>query len=208
MNPFSPPNLVCIAFWMLFQSLLTVILIHTTDREFPSSFEDQVKKITRLLFNILAHLYQSHFREIVLLNLHSHLNCLFSHLVLFNSQFKLIDEKDAEMLVDDVYQVNVLEFEPKSQPMEVDTPKPELSWTRYSTCRKKRSVFQFSYWTASLGSQNSLLVWTVYYWQNVIYYGYHCSFSQFDNRSVIQFANGKDDSYWSVIGISIENKTT
>lgn len=79
-----------------------------------------VKKIIRLLFNVLAHLYHSHFREIVLLNLHSHLNCLFSHLVLFNDQFKLVDEKEAELLVDDVYQVNISELQARSQTMPVD----------------------------------------------------------------------------------------
>ena len=90
------------------------------DKEFPSSFENHVRKIIRLLFNVLAHIYQGHFREIVLLNLHSHLNCLFSHLVLFNDQFKLIDEKEAELLVDDVYQVNISEFQSRSQAMDVD----------------------------------------------------------------------------------------
>lgn len=69
---------------------------------------------------MLAHLYHSHFREIVLLNLHSHLNCLFSHLVLFNDQFKLVDEKEAELLVDDVYQVNISELQSRNQAMDVD----------------------------------------------------------------------------------------
>ena len=96
------------------------------DKDFPSSFETHVKKIARLLFNVLAHLYHSHFREIVLLNLHSHLNCLFSHLVLFNDQFKLLDEREAELLVDDVYQVNMSELQARQQQaMDVDGPKVE-----------------------------------------------------------------------------------
>lgn len=97
------------------------------DKDFPISFDSHVKKIIRLLFNVLAHLYHSHFREIVLLNLHSHLNCLFSHLVLFNDQFKLMDEKEAELLVDDVYQVNISELQCRNQAMDVDVPKSDSS---------------------------------------------------------------------------------
>lgn len=54
----------------------------------------------RLLYHVIAHIYHSHFKEIVLLNLHPHLNCIFAHLVLFNERFKLIDEKELEVLHD------------------------------------------------------------------------------------------------------------
>ncbi|RWS01933.1 MOB1-like protein, partial [Dinothrombium tinctorium] len=70
------------------------------DKEFPSSFESVVKKILRLQFHVLAHIYHSHFKEIVLLNLHSHLNCIFAHLMMFNDRFKLVDEKEVEVLQD------------------------------------------------------------------------------------------------------------
>ena len=45
-------------------------------------------------------MYHAHFREVVLLSLHSHLNCLFAHFVLFNDKFRLIDEKETEILHD------------------------------------------------------------------------------------------------------------
>ena len=67
----------------------------------------------------MAHIYQGHFKEVVLLNLNSHLNCLFSHLVLFNDQFKLVDEKELELLVDDVYQVNISELESRHDVLEI-----------------------------------------------------------------------------------------
>lgn len=54
----------------------------------------------RLLYHVMAHIYHSHFKEIVLLNLHPHLNCIFAHLVLFNERFKLIEEKELEVLND------------------------------------------------------------------------------------------------------------
>ena len=48
--------------------------------EFPSSFESIARKILRLLFHVIAHLYAVHFQEIALLGLHSHLNLTFAHL--------------------------------------------------------------------------------------------------------------------------------
>lgn len=59
-----------------------------------------MKKILKLLYHVLAHIYHSHFKEIVLLSLHSHLNCIFAHFVLFNDKFKLIEDKEIEVLHD------------------------------------------------------------------------------------------------------------
>jgi len=70
------------------------------ENEFPVSFESIVKKIHRLLFHVLAHLYHSHFRELLVLSLHAHLNCIFAHFTLFNERFCLIDEKETEILQD------------------------------------------------------------------------------------------------------------
>lgn len=59
-----------------------------------------LRKIQRLLFHVVAHLYHRHFRELLLLGLHSHLHGLFAHLILFNSRFRLIDDKETEILND------------------------------------------------------------------------------------------------------------
>lgn len=50
--------------------------------EFPSDkeFESTVKRILRLLFHVIAHMYAAHFRELALLGLHPHLNLTFAHL--------------------------------------------------------------------------------------------------------------------------------
>ncbi|PSN32697.1 MOB kinase activator-like 2 [Blattella germanica] len=79
----------------------------TKANEFPSSFESIVRKILRLLFHVLAHLYHCHFREVVLLNLHAHLNCVFAHLTLFNHRFQLIELKETEILQDLVLALKV-----------------------------------------------------------------------------------------------------
>jgi hypothetical protein len=93
-----------------------------TDKEFPCSFETIVRKILRLLFHVLAHIYHVHFKEIVLLGLHSHLNCIFAHLVLFNKQFALLDPKELDVLHDLAIALKLLS-EP-SEPMQCVTPSP------------------------------------------------------------------------------------
>jgi hypothetical protein len=67
---------------------------------FPSSFETTVKKIHRLLLHVLAHVYQCHWRHLAALRLHGHMNTLAYHFLLFNRQFSLIDDKEAEVLDD------------------------------------------------------------------------------------------------------------
>ncbi|UYV77973.1 MOB2 [Cordylochernes scorpioides] len=70
------------------------------DKDFPSSFESIVKKIHRLLFHVIAHMYHAHFRELLLLGLHKHLNSLFCHFVLFATCFDLVEPRETEVLVD------------------------------------------------------------------------------------------------------------
>lgn len=89
-----------------------VIILPVLANEFPSSFESIVRKILRLLFHVLAHLYHCHFREVVLLNLHAHLNCVFAHLTLFNARFQLIEARETEILNDLVIALKILEPEP------------------------------------------------------------------------------------------------
>lgn len=68
--------------------------------EFPSSFESIVRKILRLLFHVMAHLYAIHFKEVVLLGLHTHLNLTFAHLMALHHRFSLIESKETEVLHD------------------------------------------------------------------------------------------------------------
>lgn len=68
--------------------------------EFPSSFESIVRKIVRLLFHVVAHLYAAHFKEVVMLGLHSHLNQTFAHLTALHHRFSLIDPKETDILKD------------------------------------------------------------------------------------------------------------
>merc|ERR1712096_85385 len=77
--------------------------------EFPANFEvNYIKKIFRLLFHVIAHVYHAHFREIVLLQLHAHLNALFAHFVGFTNRFNLIEEKEIEVLSDLIVALKII----------------------------------------------------------------------------------------------------
>jgi hypothetical protein len=49
--------------------------------QFPTGFESHVRKMIRLLFHVVAHMYAAHFREIAILGLHPHLNSTYALLV-------------------------------------------------------------------------------------------------------------------------------
>ncbi|KAF6027966.1 hypothetical protein EB796_013717 [Bugula neritina] len=68
--------------------------------EFPPNFLSIVQKIHRYMFHALAHIYYAHYHQVVLLKLHGHLNTFFAHFMLFNWTFKLIDEKETDIMID------------------------------------------------------------------------------------------------------------
>ena len=72
---------------------------HFLGNDFPTTFDTHIRKIHRLLFHVLAHIYHSHFKEIVLLQLHAHLNAVFVHFVEFNLRFHTVDEKELEVII-------------------------------------------------------------------------------------------------------------
>ncbi|CAH8333103.1 unnamed protein product [Eruca vesicaria subsp. sativa] len=65
---------------------------------FPPNFKDLVKVILKRLFRVYAHIYHSHFQEILNLKEELHLNTCFKHLVVFISEYQLIDEVELEPL--------------------------------------------------------------------------------------------------------------
>ena len=61
---------------------------------FPPGFRDVIKRIFKRLFRVYAHIYHSHFRSVVSLNVEAHLNTCFKHFIYFTKQFGLIEEKE------------------------------------------------------------------------------------------------------------------
>jgi len=102
--------------------------------EFPANFDIVLKKVQKLLFHVVAHIYHSHFREIVLLGLHAHLNSIFAHIIEYNFFYHIIEEKEIEVLQD---LVHALRLAPDKSSVNIsscseDTSKEEVA-TKDST---------------------------------------------------------------------------
>ncbi|XP_063374685.1 MOB kinase activator-like 2 isoform X3 [Cydia amplana] len=82
--------------------------------EFPAMFESVVRRVVRLLFHVVAHLYAAHFRQLALLRLHAHLHLTFAHLTALDARFQLLDHKETEVLRD--LEVALRLSEPASSP--------------------------------------------------------------------------------------------
>ncbi|XP_050362671.1 MOB kinase activator-like 2 isoform X6 [Nymphalis io] len=68
--------------------------------EFPAQFESVVRRVVRLLFHVVAHMYAAHFRELAMLRLHAHLHLTFAHLTALDRRFALLEHKETEVLRD------------------------------------------------------------------------------------------------------------
>ncbi|KAF8139201.1 Mob1/phocein, partial [Mycena galopus ATCC 62051] len=65
-----------------------------SSQEFPPSFPSTVKHIYRQLLRVFAHIYHSHYAQILHLRSEPHFNSLFAHFLAFGSEFELLEMKD------------------------------------------------------------------------------------------------------------------
>ncbi|KAG5273971.1 hypothetical protein AALO_G00157760 [Alosa alosa] len=70
------------------------------DADFPAGFIFLVQKVFLLMFRTLAHLYSAHYTQLVAMEMHPHLNTVFTHLVLFCQSFQLLEPQEIEPLQD------------------------------------------------------------------------------------------------------------
>ncbi|KAL7668937.1 hypothetical protein ACOME3_009618 [Neoechinorhynchus agilis] len=69
------------------------------DPTISNTLDQVLRKMTRLLFQILCHLYDKHFEQMTAWKIWPHLNSVFLHLVTFGIHFKFMDaSKDTEVL--------------------------------------------------------------------------------------------------------------
>lgn len=59
-----------------------------------------MRRVVRLLFHVVAHMYAAHFRSLALLRLHAHLHLTFAHLTALDRRFALLDPKETDVLRD------------------------------------------------------------------------------------------------------------
>ena len=76
------------------------LLFPSLGYDFPSDFEQILKRIFKVYFSILAHVYLHHYSDVVRLGGNDILNSLFLHFVYFNQEFVLLEHKDLSILED------------------------------------------------------------------------------------------------------------
>lgn len=67
---------------------------------FPSQFEGVIRKVFRLLYHILAHIFCAHYRDLHMLGLVGHANSLTLHFMTFSDTHRLLDDRDCDALND------------------------------------------------------------------------------------------------------------
>ncbi|MBN3317412.1 MOB2 kinase, partial [Atractosteus spatula] len=72
----------------------------STGSRFPNGFPFLVQKIFLYLFRTLTHLYWAHFREIVKMEMHPHLNTLYIHFMTFSKEFDLLEPVETAIMDD------------------------------------------------------------------------------------------------------------
>ncbi|KAI8836419.1 maintenance of ploidy protein mob2 [Chytriomyces cf. hyalinus JEL632] len=76
--------------------------------EFPPNFLVTLKAIYKHIMRVFVHMYSSHVHQIQMLNLQSHLNTLFAHLLCFGREFDLLERKDLVSVQDFVSALDAL----------------------------------------------------------------------------------------------------
>eukprot|EP00127_Corallochytrium_limacisporum_P006657 Clim_evm36s232 gene=Clim_evmTU36s232 len=62
--------------------------------DFPSNYQQIVRRVFRLLFQILSHIFCHHLEDLVELRIQPHANTVLLHTVVLCKEFNLLDEKD------------------------------------------------------------------------------------------------------------------
>ncbi|KAI8823255.1 MOB kinase activator 1A-like protein [Chytriomyces cf. hyalinus JEL632] len=76
--------------------------------EFPPNFLVTLKAIYKHIMRVFVHMYSAHVHQIQMLNLQSHLNTLFAHLLCFGREFELLERKDLVSVQDFVSALDAL----------------------------------------------------------------------------------------------------
>lgn len=83
-----------------------------------------MRRVVRLLFHVVAHLYAAHFRQLAMLRLHAHLHLTFAHLTALDRRFALLDAKETEVLRDLEAALRLADPPPSPAPAPALAPAP------------------------------------------------------------------------------------
>ncbi|CAF1406238.1 unnamed protein product [Rotaria sp. Silwood1] len=81
---YSAPQYIDLSMMFIQKTLSDETIFPTRlDQQFPLYFDSLVRKMVRLIYHAIAHLYAVHYRQLIELQLHPHLNSLFLHFISF-----------------------------------------------------------------------------------------------------------------------------
>ncbi|KAG9391442.1 Mob1/phocein [Carpediemonas membranifera] len=96
----APQYVECLMGWVQTQLDNESIFPSKIGVPFPKNFIQIVKTIFKRLFRVYAHIYHSHFEQIVDLGEEAHLNTITKHFIYFVQEFDLVNEKELVPLQD------------------------------------------------------------------------------------------------------------
>ncbi|KAI9225645.1 MAG: Mob1/phocein, partial [Piptocephalis tieghemiana] len=71
-----------------------------SDNGFSQDFVQTVRAIFKQLHRIFAHIYFSHYDQILGLHTEGHLNSLYAHFIVFSREFDLLEKKELSVMAD------------------------------------------------------------------------------------------------------------
>ena len=75
--------------------------------QYNANFKNTISVIVKRLFRVYAHIYCSHWSDVINLQAEAHVNTCFKHFVLFSQEFKLIASKELVPLKNVIDQINL-----------------------------------------------------------------------------------------------------
>lgn len=102
MNACFPPKLVCRSLKSLQRALAPMRKMMCVcdciwvclGSSFPPGFIFLIQKVFVMLFRMLAHLFSTHYQDAITVEIHPHLNTLFTHFITFSHTFRLLDPSE------------------------------------------------------------------------------------------------------------------
>jgi len=74
--------------------------IFTTGGDYPKDFRKIVKDMSKKIFRIYAHIFHHHYTEVQNQKMETNFQFAFKHFVIFAMEFRLLNEKELEPMVD------------------------------------------------------------------------------------------------------------
>jgi len=137
--------------WIERQLADDTIFPTSTENPFPRNFKSRVRTIMKRLFRVYAHIYHSHFQQVISLGMEAHLNSCFKHFMYFVLEFALLDKREMMPLRDLIHSMLG-----KAAVAEIEARRQKKSRASDASESRPRQVTRFT--LASMGAPDAAAV--------------------------------------------------